>query len=131
MKKLAKCSRRRGTAETGRADGGTIVSKTRAAMKTHAAARKSVVNLIIPCICKGGERLAHPPNNNNQLVCVATAHNLDRRAEHDRQIEPDAPVVDVPYIVFYASLHCLDRRRLSARTIHLRATGNARFHALA
>src|SRR4029077_4931304 len=78
--------------------------------------------------CEYVERCAHAPNYSNQLVCIATTHNLDYRAEHDRQIEANAPVVDVPYIVLYPSLHGLDRRRLSARTIYLGATSNARFH---
>ena len=65
-----------------------------------------------------------------RLICVATAHDLDDRAEHDRQIKLEVPVLDVPKVELYASMHGVYSRRLSARSIHLCATGNARFHAL-
>jgi SRSO17 transposase len=48
---------------------------------------------------------------------LATAHDLDNRAKHDRQMEVEAPVVDVPYVELYTLLHGLDGRRLSARSI--------------
>ena len=60
------------------------------------------------------------------LICIATAHDLDHRAEHDRQIEVEAPVVDIPYVELYTSLHGLGGRRLSARAIDLRATSGGR-----
>ena len=59
-------------------------------------------------------------------ICIATAHDLDHRAEHDRQIEVEAPVVDIPYVELYPSLHGLGGRRLSARAIDLRATSGGR-----
>src|SRR6516225_7279816 len=65
-----------------------------------------------------------------RLICVATAHDLDDRAEHDRQIKLEVPVLDVPKVELYASMHGVYSRRLPARSIHLCATGNARFHAL-
>src|SRR5262249_8368507 len=64
------------------------------------------------------------------LICIATAHDLDHRAEHDPQIEVEAPVVDIPYVELYTSLYGPGGWRLSARAIDLRATSNARFHAL-
>src|SRR5215471_16287533 len=64
------------------------------------------------------------------LMCIATAHDLDHRAEHDRQIEVEAPIVDIPYVELNTLLHRFDSRCLSAKSIDLRATSDARFHAL-
>jgi hypothetical protein len=65
------------------------------------------------------------------LIRVATAQDLDHRAEHDRQIEVKAPVVDVPDVELYSSLHGPNRRRRPATPIDLCTPSNARFHALA
>ena len=46
------------------------------------------------------------------------------------EIKLEAPVLDVPKVELYASLHGVYSRRLPATSIHLRAAGNARFHAL-
>src|SRR4029077_16963190 len=65
------------------------------------------------------------------LIGVAPPQNLDRSLEQDREIEPEAPVVNVPEVIFDASLDQGRCGRSSPEPMDLRPTGQSRFDALA
>src|SRR5215467_15953511 len=57
--------------------------------------------------------------------------NLLRRPEENLQVQPEAPVGDVPEVQFNPPLHKADRRRLAAKPVNLGPSGNPRLHMLA
>src|SRR4051794_25258200 len=51
--------------------------------------------------------------------------------EHDVEVEPQRPVAQVIEVAVDARLHLLDRARLAAQAVHLRAAGEPGAHLVA
>lgn len=63
------------------------------------------------------------------LKCIARPRDFERRLQQNHQIEFQAPVVDVPEIIFDALLDGRTGWRRSATSVHLRPASQARFNA--
>ena len=63
-------------------------------------------------------------------VSVGASVNDHTRTEQNLQIEPNAPVADVPKVQIYAALHCLQPSGFAARTADLGPARNTRFDPL-
>jgi hypothetical protein len=66
-----------------------------------------------------------------QLVCVALPQNFEKCLDQYLDIEPKAPIVDVPQIELHALRNMLDRRCSTSRTITLGPTRHARLNMVA
>src|ERR1700704_1582328 len=63
--------------------------------------------------------------------CISRAANLDHGLHQDSNIEPKAPVADVPEVGFHPPLHKACSWRLAAKTVDLSPPGYSGLHMLA
>src|SRR3977135_414566 len=79
----------------------------------------------------------HPQSAHGLMSCaaiskrVALAQNLKDGFDQNLDVEPKAPVIDVPEIHFYPPCDLLDRGRCAAQPIDLRPSAHPGFNVMA
>ena len=63
-------------------------------------------------------------------ICGRLSQRNNHRLQDDPEVEDRAPVIDVPEVVFDATLHLFDLAGFTAKTIYLCPTRQARFDVM-